>query len=249
MSPKIMKSVDADNLTKFTVPIIGDENLPQENYSSFVVPQISELSEITQNTTDISEDTSPTETTQTAEELLEEAQKQADEIIARAEQNSEAIEQAAQEKGLQKVEEIVQEKVNENLNEIRENLSNTIENLTALETNIIEQLDDDLVKLALEIAKKVVRREVSIDREIALTLVQVSLKRLQDRTIAEVHLHPEDFAYVEANREKLKFRGSIELVADDSISIGGCLIHTETGDIDARLQSQFDEISHGLLNH
>ena len=105
---------------------------------------------------------------------------------------------------MQKVEEIVQERVNETLNEIRINLSNTIENLVTLETNIIEQLDDDLVKLALEIAKKVVRREVSIDREIALTLVQVSLKRLQDRTIAEVHLHPQDYAYVEAKSGKTK---------------------------------------------
>lgn len=245
-----MKKAEADNFDKFTFPVIGDEHLPKENYSTFTVPQISEIGDISHDDDEISEDfPSNEENSQTTEEILEQAQKQADELIARAEQNSEAIEQAAHEKGLQKVEEIVQERVNENLNEIRENLSNTIENLTALETNIIEQLDDDLVKLALEIAKKVVRREVSIDREIALTLVQVSLKRLQDRTIAEVHLHPQDYAYVEANREKLKFRGSVELIADDSISIGGCLIHTETGDIDARLKSQFDEISHGLLDH
>jgi len=89
---------------------------------------------------------------------------------------------------------------------------------------------------------------VTIDREIALTLVKVSLGKLHNRSIAEVHLNPEDYAFVQAHLEKLDFRGSLELVEDRSISVGGCLIHTETGEIDARIKSQFDEIAYGLLN-
>ena len=103
------------------------------------------------------------------------------------------------------------------------------------------------VELALEIAKKVVGREVSLDREIALTLVKVSLKRLNSRAAAQVHLSPDDFAFVDAHREKLDFHGSLEIIEDRSVSPGGCLVRTDTGDIDARIESQFDEISHGLI--
>ena len=99
----------------------------------------------------------------------------------------------------------------------------------------------------LQVADSVGDREVTIDREIAFTLVKVSLGKLHDRAVAEVHLSPEDFTYVQAHREKLDFRGSLDLVEDRSISVGGCLIHTESGDIDARIESQFEEIAHGLM--
>ena len=128
-----------------------------------------------------------------------------------------------------------------------DNLPKRSRKIVGLQAKSQTAVGNELVELALDIAKKIVGREVTIDREIALTLVKVSLEKLHNRARAQVHLHPEDFAYVESHREKLDFHGSLEIIEDRSISVGGCLIHTETGDIDARIESQFDEIAHGLL--
>ena len=127
-------------------------------------------------------------------------------------------------------------------------LANTIAEVGSLGSEMAASVEHELLELAIQIAKKIVAREVTIDREIALTLVKVSLAKLHNRSIAEVHLNPEDYSFVKNHLDKLDFRGKIDLVEDKSISVGGCLIHTETGDIDARIESQFDEISHGLLN-
>jgi flagellar assembly protein FliH len=132
--------------------------------------------------------------------------------------------------------------------EMRKQLADSLQSVSRLGADIATRVESEVVELALQIARKIIGREVTVDREIALTLVRSSLAKLHNRSIAVVHLNPDDFAFVEAGRETLGFRGSLELVEDNSISAGGCLVHTDTGDIDAQIDSQFDEIAHGLFS-
>jgi flagellar assembly protein FliH len=182
-----------------------------------------------------------------ATEIIAAAQAEAAEIIANAEMNAAAVAEAACEKALTELELRLAEENEAKSDELRLTLTRTIEQISALAETISAKHEHDIVELAIHIARKVVAREVTIDREIAFTLVKVSLAKLHARAVAEVHLHPDDLVFVESHRERLDFRGALELIADRSISPGGCLIHTETGDIDGRIESQFDEITHGLL--
>lgn len=182
-----------------------------------------------------------------AVEILRNAREEAARIIANARETSLGLSQAAEEKTEQEVEAEIESAVAERVADIRGRLTETIEHISALADDITSRAETELVQLALQIAKKIVRREAKIDREIAFTLVKVSLNKLHNRSIATVHLNPEDLAFVEAHREACEFRGSLELVGDASISVGGCLVHTETGDIDARIESQFDEVARGLF--
>jgi flagellar assembly protein FliH len=126
-------------------------------------------------------------------------------------------------------------------------LAKTLDEISGLRAAITEQAEADLVKLALEIAKKVVHREVTIDKEIVVTLAGIGLSRVHDRTAAAIHLHPEDFAYLSSQRERIETGHVLELIEDRSISRGGCLIHTEMGDVDARIEQQFAEIERAFL--
>ena len=180
-------------------------------------------------------------------DVIQNAKDEAAQIITQAENNKEIIEQAAHEKGMLEVQKLVDEQVEQQISDIRENLSDALEKIASLNEDITEQIENDLVKLSLEIAKKIVGREVNVDTNIALDLVKISLKRVDSRAMAEVRLHPDDHAFIQGHREDLGTYGSLKLVEDNSISKGGCLIHTETGDVDARIESQFEEIAKGLL--
>lgn len=184
----------------------------------------------------------------TADELLERAQEEAARILAQAEEHAAIIEQVASDKAVQKAKSELAAENEAVFAELRMRLADTIAEVGAIGEDMTANVEEELVELAIQIAKKIVAREVTIDREVALTLVKVSLAKLHNRSIAEVHLNPEDHEFVKNRLDQLNFRGKINLVEDKSIAIGGCLIHTETGDIDARIESQFDEISHGLLN-
>lgn len=182
------------------------------------------------------------------EDLLAQAQVEAQRIVSQAEQQAVIIENAANDRAVSRAKAELEVEHAEMYGELRDRLAETIAKVGALDSEINGDLEGEIVGLALQVAKKIVAREVTIDRDIALTLVKVSLAKLHNRVVAEVHLHPEDFAYIRERLDQIDYRGKIELVEDRSISLGGCLIHTETGDIDARIESQFEEISHGLLN-
>lgn len=251
MLAKVIKKQSAAALQPFFAPQL---NVPAErqlivNESSaavgdFVFPKLESIESIPQkNGYD-----EPPVLSASAENVLQNAREESERIIAQAEQQSEMMREAIREKAMLEARQVLEAEYEGQIEELRGQLSRTIEEVSSVSENIVNRIETEAVELALEIAKKVVGREVMFDREIALTLVKVSLKKLHNRrALAQVHLHPEDYAYVQANRAKLDSHGSLEIIEDAWISLGGCLIHTETGDVDARIESQFEEISRGLL--
>lgn len=179
--------------------------------------------------------------------IIENAEAEAAQILQRAEANAAIVQQAAEERGLAEAKIRVEAELDERVNEMRARLAETIETISNLEQNLAKRAENDLVALAFEIARKVVGRVVRDDREIALALARVTLERLHNRAVAQIYLHPDDFAFVSKHREQLNFQGALELVADDSITLGGCLVRTANGDLDARIEQQFDEIERGLI--
>lgn len=238
MSAKVFKKDSAFAVAAFMIPDIG---APAE--TSLEITQNPVFEQMPEPFDEIETE----EIWTTPDEVLQNAREEAAQIVAQAEKDREIIEAAAIEKAQQEAQAAFETEITERIGEIRDNFAQTIREIDGLREEISLRVEKDVVELALEIAKKVVGREVKFDHEIALTLIKVSLKKIHSRAVAQVHLNPEDFAYVESHRQKIDYRGSLEFIEDRSISSGGCLIHTETGDVDATIESQFAEISHGLL--
>lgn len=243
MSAKVIKARQPMQFVPFAVPAMDGIGEPARGQVPFVVPAFDPASVV-----DEPQPFEPVPLLTTPEDLLDDARREAARIIAEAEQSRSLMEQAAFEKAQAEAMASFEAELNARMVEVRSELAGSLEKLALLSNDISSHAESELVELALQIAKKVVRREVTIDREIALTLVRVSLAKLNQRTTAEVHLNPEDLSYIKSRLDSLDFRGAVDLVEDASISHGGCLIHTETGDVDARIESQFDEIAFGLLN-
>ncbi len=240
-SARVIKGGAPLDLSPFPIPTLVGSATVRSAAESFAVPVI-DRSDLLDSSPQ-----RPHPTEQVHSDLVEIARDEAAKIIAQAEASKELIEAAAREKAQIDAMSAFEEEVTLRVSDVREQFLSTIEKLSSLSTDIAAHVETDLVDLAMQIAKKIVRREVTIDREIALTLVRISLGKLNQRTAARVHLNPEDLAFVQQHLDSLDFRGSLELIEDSSITPGGCLVHTETGDVDARVESQFDEIAFGLL--
>jgi flagellar assembly protein FliH len=243
MSAKVIKCRQPVELAPLPIPEIGDADSTARGSGVFVVPPFDPTIALVEHP-----HKEPLPLAATPEEIVENARQRSARIIAEAEESRSIIEQAAFEKAQLEALSLIEGKVESRVAEVRDETAKTIEKLARLSDDIMSHVESDLVELAIRIAKKIVRREVTIDREIALTLVRVSLSKLNQRTAAEVHLNPEDLSHINSRLDALDFRGALNLVGDPSISLGGCLIHTETGDVDARIESQFDEIAFGLLS-
>jgi flagellar assembly protein FliH len=111
------------------------------------------------------------------------------------------------------------------------------------------QVEREVVRLAIEVAKKIVHREVQVDREIIQTLVRVALSHVADKAPVSIHVNPKDFEYISERQTELsQAEGrTISFIPDKSIERGGCLVETDCGDIDARLEEKFSEVEHAFF--
>jgi flagellar assembly protein FliH len=158
-----------------------------------------------------------------------------------------AIENEARQNASQLVAAEVENEIARTVDPWHEQLAETLKEMGDLRTTITTRAERELVRLAIEIAKKVVHREVTIDNEIVMTLARIGISRMHNRVAATIHLHPDDFAYVTTHRESLDAGHALELVEDRSIGRGGCLVQTEMGDVDTRIEQQFAEIERAFL--
>lgn len=181
------------------------------------------------------------------EEKLRHSRLEADRTIQAAQARAAEIERAARERGLAEAQAKIQDEVNRAVHDLREKLAQSLEEIARLRAEMAAQAEHDLVRLALEIAKKVVRREVRVDQDVALTLARVALARLHSRVTATVRLHPDDYAYAFEHRERIGAESTVEIVEDRTISPGGCIVISDLGEIDARIEQQFAGIERDFL--
>ncbi len=126
-------------------------------------------------------------------------------------------------------------------------VAQTIESLGQLRRTIIRQTEQQVVELALTLARRVVHREVSLDPQLVAALAHVALERLGERAPATIRLHPDDYATVLAQRGEQWEGAQVTVVPDAAVARGGCLVESDFGMIDGSVDAQFDELTRGLL--
>ncbi len=126
----------------------------------------------------------------------------------------------------------------------------TIKNLKESYRQEIENLEKTIPKVASTVAEKIIQRETSEDSEIVIEQVKKAIRSLNDDKIFKIYLNPEDVDILKEVKSELAPSSlgvkQAELIADDSISKGGCKLDTSAGQIDATIKSQLENIKDKL---
>lgn len=115
--------------------------------------------------------------------------------------------------------------------------------------SLLAKAERDIVDLALAIASRVLRREVDVDRDLVTRVVTDALRRASPLEEVVVRVHPSDYAHIKSVPGLEARLGEIRhlvLVEDRRVSVGGCLVETGSGAIDARVETQLEEITRAL---
>lgn len=179
-----------------------------------------------------------------------EVRRAADRLLQQAQERSGLIEREAYEKGYAHGEQAGMELATKKAEALLERYISSLTQLGRTRNDVLLQLEKDVVKLAAAIAKKIIHREIQADPEIILTMVRIALSRVGEKSLVNVRLNPVDFKFVADNKARLgtpSELAGITLIEDHSIARGGCLLDTEAGSIDARVDEQLREIEFGLL--
>ncbi len=169
--------------------------------------------------------------------------------LEKSEVDLESIEKNAFENGFRQGEQSGLATSEQNIDALMKRHAEGILEIGKIKSVLYSRVEREVVKLAIEVAKKIVHREVQVDLDIIQTLVHVALAHVAEKTPVTIHINPVDYNYIsERQTEISRTEGrSITLVADKSIERGGCLIETDCGDIDARLEEKFREVEHAFF--
>lgn len=179
-----------------------------------------------------------------AERLVDEAREEAERVRtdARDEAYAEALVEA-RERLEQELTATLQRQVSA-FDEARTVLMRQIEAAAADHRREIEQ---ELVRLVATMAEKVIRRRVESEDGVVLDVVRSTIERAAGAERLTVRVPaPDEERVREAMAELLAAADGpeqLEIVADEAIGAGGCIVETERGRFDARIQTQIEQLS------
>ncbi|MEI9976907.1 MAG: FliH/SctL family protein [Ignavibacteriota bacterium] len=127
-------------------------------------------------------------------------------------------------------------------------LTATIADIAAVRADVMQRAEADTVRLAIEIARRVLHRELTVDANALRALTNSALQKLQSQEIHRVRVHPGQEQAVRASLLEHGRGEAIEIVADPSLSPGGILFDIGRGALDASVGTQLDEIVRGLTD-
>lgn len=132
-------------------------------------------------------------------------------------------------------------------------INKTIAELDNYRSQILFESRNDIVKMAISVAEKVLHKEIMTDPSTVLSVVKNAINQVGYKRKFVVHVNPLDVEVLKAagadiatlidDLESLKFK------PDPRVEPGGCVVHTESGTVDAQVDRQYNEIKESVLRN
>ena len=135
---------------------------------------------------------------------------------------------------------------NNDLIKLNEKLKKILAETINKRNEIIDTAEAQLIEVAILIAKRVVKMLTEKDKGIVIRNIQEALRRIKGRTKITIRVNIDDLEISARHKDEFyqmldKIEG-VTVLEDPNVDVGGCMIETDFGDIDARINTQLNEI-------
>ncbi|MCL2052045.1 MAG: FliH/SctL family protein [Lachnospiraceae bacterium] len=116
---------------------------------------------------------------------------------------------------------------------------------------LVDELEPRFVEMITDIYEQVFRAELKDRAQIVAYLAANAMRESGESKSFIIRVSPEDYPYLEENREKLRAEASlgqanIEIIKDQTLAAGDCLIETGGGVFDAGFDTQLAGLNEKL---
>src|SRR5690348_12317511 len=122
----------------------------------------------------------------------------------------------------------------------------SIGQLAQTHKSLVEAMEKQTVSLALEISRKIVQRELTIDPDMITTLAAAALKRVANHQSITLRVSRQDFERVKDAVTPVN--PAVNVKEDASLDRGDFVIDSAQTHLDGRIGSQIDSISRSLFD-
>lgn len=111
--------------------------------------------------------------------------------------------------------------------------------------NTMNSMEKEIVELALDIAKKIVAKEVEKD-EYILGIVTEAVEKSASKKDTILKVSDSDYEFIVRNKDEILMNvegfGEVEIIKEASLEKGSCLVETKFGIIDGSLKTRMSQI-------
>jgi flagellar assembly protein FliH len=190
---------------------------------------------------------------QTLPESRAEAQRLLSEAGAQAEEIRRQAREAGRQEGINQGRSAGAEAGESQIRAAVERVKAVAESAVQAREAMLDGAEADLVNLALDIARVIISQEVTQNREAVLAVVGRAMSQVKGSGHLRLRVSQGDLALVKkhwpANHTDGQGQGqgqgqgrSWEVVSDDAVPDGGCMIDTPAGHVDARAETQLSRV-------
>ena len=127
------------------------------------------------------------------------------------------------------------------------NIQRLSDELAAEQEDFFDRMEPELIRLTVAIAEKVVDRQLTLQPEIVVELARTYLKRIREREVLNIRVHPDSLPMMTA--EKLALLQTVDgirelhLHEDRRVGHGGIVLETPQGSLDGRISAKLGVVS------
>lgn len=185
-----------------------------------------------------------------AGKYLDKVRAEAAKIVADAKSEAAAIQQRAEAEGRKAGREAAEQVARKQLASVLPSLKKVVQDIAHAKQGWLAQWEKASVHLAAAIAQRIIRHELPNLPEVTPTLVREALELAAGSNRLRIALSPDDHTalsnQIETMVKELSGLAEAEIVADATISPGGCKVETRYGVIDQQFEAQLARIEDEL---
>ena len=164
-------------------------------------------------------------------------------LVSRAHEEAENIKKSAYDEGYRKG----LEQSNADIEAFRLNIAKFL----GATKEVFEYVAPDILEISVEIARKIIKKEVETDPQVLInTIVDVLKTVSKNEPKINIRVRPQSVNFIKDSLPDLTYQYGIEskinIISDPSIEEGGCVFQTNNGIVDASIDTQLEIIKKAL---
>lgn len=192
-----------------------------------------------------------------AQEMLDKAQDEAEKIVEDTKQEAKELLEKVQkegydkgyadgkEQGIKDGKEKIEDELAAIVRQTNEKAQKTLRDAKELTADYFVEAEDDIVKVVVMAIEKILPQHFLDVPQVILPVVREAINHVRDQKEIIIHVEPDSYDLILMARSEFRAMltdgtATVEVVSDEALQPGDCVIETPNGGVDARLSTQLD---------
>ena len=179
-----------------------------------------------------------------AEKIVEDTKQEAKELLekVRKEGYDDGYKEGKEE-GIKDGREKIEDELDAIVKETNEKAQKTLRDAKELTAEYFVDAEDDIVKIVIMAVEKILPQHFLDKPQVILPVVREAINHVRDQKEIIIHVEPYSYDLVLMARPELRSMltdgtATVEIISDEALKPGDCVIETPNGGVDARLSTQ-----------